>query len=168
MRNLIAFIARPGKAALANGAVASGIRSGSANTAVSVDANTTYWQGTPTSFSHGFHEGKIDAKESGGVVDGQITIGIVASALTPNGKLTLRIRNTGGIWTTILALTAAIALSTTELYKTYDLPYLLTTPDFNAVPFEVSVGVQSDSATNTATARIMESSWISGEFAPGT
>ena len=168
MRNLIAFVARPGEAALADGAVASGTRSGSANTAVSVDANTTYWQTTATEFKHGFHAGKIDAKETGGFVYGQITIGIVASAATPNGKLTARIRNKSGTWTTLLTLTAAFALSTTEIYKTYDLPYLLTTANFNAVPFEVSAGVQSDSATNTATARIMESSWIAGEFAPGT
>lgn len=112
--------------------------------------------------------GKVDGLTTGGVIWGQLTIGIVASGATPNGKLTARIRNKSGTWTTVLTLTGAIVLGVTEIFKTYDIPYLLTTTNFNAVPFGIAIGVESDSGTNTATARIMESSYISGEIEPGT
>ena len=109
------FTFYPGVAALASGMVASGSRSGGA-TVTSVDANTTVW-GTEVVYEPE-RAGKIDGLASGGEIHGQITIGIKSSALTPNGKLTARIRNKDGTWTTCLALTAAIALSTTEAYKT--------------------------------------------------
>ncbi len=160
------FLFRPGSAALASGAVASGTRSGGATVNSGASADTTVW-GTEVVYAPA-RSGKIDGLASGGVVSGQLTIGIVASGATPNGKLTARIRNQDGTWTTFLALTGALALSTTEIFKTYDIPYLLTTADFNAVPFGLAIGVQSDSADNTATARIMESSYLQGEFEPGT
>ncbi len=159
------FLFRPGSAALASGAVASGTRSGGA-TVTSVGASTTTW-GTEVVYQPK-RAGKIDGLSSGGIVSGQLTIGIVSSAATPNGKLIARIRNKSGTWTTFLALTAAIALTTTEIFKTYDIPYLLSTANFNAVPFGVAIGVESDSASNTAIARMMESSFIQGEFEPGT
>lgn len=158
------FEFHPGASALANGAVASGTRSGSA-TITNVNANETYWQAVPIAFVPA-RSGKIDGVTTGGVVSGQITIGIKSSAATPNGKLTARIRNKDGTWTTFLALTGAIALSMTEAYYTYDIPYLLTTAEFNEVPFEIEIGIQSDSAVNLAIARIMESSYIQGEFEP--
>ena len=159
------FIFRPGQAVLASGMVASGTRTGG-DTITSIGANSTTW-GTEVVYEPK-RAGKIDGLSSGGIISGQITIGIKSSASTPNAKLTVRIRNKNGTWTTILALTSAFALSTAEAYKTYDIPYLLTTADFNAVPFGVTIGVQSDSASNTAIARIMESSYIQGEFEPGT
>ena len=159
------FIFRPGSAALAGGMVASGSRSGGA-TVTSAAANTTAW-GTEVVYEP-FRAGKIDGISTGGIVSGQLTIGIKASAATPNGKLTARIRNKGGTWTTILTLTGAIALTTTEIFKTYDIPYLLTTANFNQVPFGIAIGVESDSASNNAVARIMESSYLQAEFEPGT
>jgi len=158
------FIFRPGQAAaLLNSMVASGTRSGGA-TVTSAGANTTAW-GTEVVYEP-LRVGKIDGKTTGGVISGQITIGIKSSAVTPNGKLTIRIRNKDGTWTTILALTSGFALSGTEIFKTYDIPYLPTTADFNAVPFGIAIGVQSDSAANHAIARMMESSYIQAEFEP--
>jgi len=159
------FTFYPGVAALASGMVASGSRSGGA-TVTSVGANTTTW-GTEVVYEPK-RAGKIDGKTTGGEVHGQICIGIVASALTPNGKLTARIRNKSGTWVVCLALTGAIALSTTEQFPVYNIPHLLTTANFNAVPFGFQIGVESDSADNTAIARIMESSVIQAEFEPGT
>lgn len=160
------FIFRPGRAALASGMVASGSRSGGA-TVTSVGADTTTW-GTEVVYEPR-RAGLIDGVATGGVISGQITIGIKSSAGTPNGKLTARIRDKGGATlVTCLALTDAFALSTTEIFKTYDIPYLLTVAGFTGVPFGFAIGVQSNSADNTAIARIMESSFIMGEFEPGT
>ena len=158
------FIFRPGAAAIENGMVASGTRSGT-GVVTSDAANTTVW-GDSVVYEP-LRKGRIDGRDTGGVIYGQLTIGIKSSAATPNGKLTARIRNKGGTWTTCLALTGTIVLSTSEQYLTYDIPYLLTTEEFNAVPFEIAIGVQSDSSTNKAIARIMESSWIAGEYEPG-
>lgn len=160
------FIFRPGQAALASGMVASGTRSGGA-TVTSVTANTTVW-GTEVVYEPA-RAGKIDGKATGGVVSGQICIGIKASASTPNAKLTIRVRNKdGGTWVVPLALTGAFALTTAEIYKVYDMPHLLTVANLNAIPFGISIGVESDSSTNDAIARMMETSFIQGEFEPGT
>ncbi len=160
-----AFVFRPGSAALLNGMVAAGTRSGGA-TVTSGDANVTVWS-TEVVYQP-YRQGKVDGKATLGVIWGQLTIGIKSSAATPNAKVTARIRNKDGTVTVILALTGAFALSTTEIYKTYEIPYLQTTADFNRVPFGLQIGVQSDSASNNAIARIMESSWIAGEMEPGT
>lgn len=159
------FMFRPGQATLASGMVASGTRSGSAEAQTDA-ANTTKWL-TEINYTPE-RAGLIDGKSSGGVVHGQICIGIKSSAATPNGKLTARIRKVGGAWITCLALTGAFALSATEIFKVYDIPFLLTVTNFNAVPFEFAIGVESDHATNDAIARIMETSFIAGEFEPGT
>jgi len=166
------FIFRPGRSALAStslttGMVLSGTRNGSP-TVASTSANVTVY-GTEVVYEPA-RAGKIDGIAASGVVSGQITIGsICAVAQTCLAKHTMRIRNKGGTWTTCLNVSGTVAVGgTTEVYTTYDVPHLLTTADFNAVPFGVAIGVQSNEAGTAAVARIMESSYISGEFEPST
>ena len=83
-------------------------------------------------------------------------------------KLTVDIRNKAGTAVTMLALTGALAATTAEVFATYDIPHLLTVTNFNAIPFEIRHGNQSSLAGTAAITRIMESSYIQGEFEPGT
>ena len=169
------FIFRPGAQALSStstitGMVLSGVRTSGAST-VTANSATTYW--SPTVTYNPLRGGKIDGLAASGIVSGQITMGLlVTTAATADAKLTARIRNNGGTWTTCLFLSATVIAvgGTTEVFKTYDIPYLYTTADFNAVPLDFAIGVQSDKAAASAiiTARIMESSYIQGEFEPGT
>lgn len=159
------FICRPAAAALANGMVASGTRSG--GTTVTAGSAAVEW-GTEYVYEP-LRAGKIDGISSGGVVNGQITVGLASVAATSDAKVTARIRNKDGTWTTVLALTGTIACTTAEIYRTYDIPYLKTTANFNAIPFGIAIGVQSNLAAATGSvARMMESSFIEGEFEPGT
>ena len=160
------FIFRPGGTALASGMVASGTRSGAATIAAAGTANQTYW-GTEVVYEPA-RAGKIDGLSTGGVVSGQLTVGVSTTAATATAKLTARIRNKGGTWTTALALTGTMSCTTAEIYRTYDIPYLYTTANFNAVPFGVAIGVESNEAGTATQARIMESSYIQAEFEPGT
>lgn len=162
------FIFRVGNTALASGMVASGDRSGGP-TVANTSANVTVW-GTEVVYEP-FSSGKIDGVATGGIVSGQITIGVLCSvANTVAAKLTARIRNKDGTQTTMLALTGSFNVGgTTEVFKTYDIPHLLTTANFNAVPFGMSIGVQGNQvAATAAVARVMESSYIQGEFEPGS
>jgi len=165
------FIFRPGSSALASssattGMVLSGVRSGGA-TVASTSADTTVW-GTEVVYEPA-RDGKIDGLTTGGIISGQLTIGTIAAAATCLAKHTARIRNKSGTTTTCLFLSGTVAVgATTEVYTTYDIPYLQTTATFNAIPFGIAIGVQSNEAGTAAVARIMESSYIMGEFEPGT
>jgi len=161
------FLFRPGAAALANGMVASGTRSSAGTISAAGTAAQTYW-GTEVVYAPS-RSGKIDGIAASGVVSGQITIGLKSAASTADAKVTARIRNQSGTWTTCLALSGTvIACSTAEIFRTYDIPYLYTTADFNQVPFGFAIGVESNLAGTATIARIMESSYIQGEFEPGT
>ena len=162
------FIFRVGSTALASGMVESGSRSGGP-TVANTSANVTVW-GTEVVYEP-FSSGKIDGIAASGIVSGQITVGVICNvANTVATKLTARIRNKDGTLTTVLALTGSFNVGgTTEVFKTYDIPYLLTTTNFNAVPFGFAIGVQGNQvAATSAIARIMESSYIQGEYEPGS
>lgn len=158
------FIFRPGSTALASGMVLSGTRSGGPTVATTAQNTTIY--GTEVVYEP-YRGGKIDGVAASGIVSGQITIGTIASAATVAAKLTARIRNKDGTNVDILALTGTFNVgATNEVFKTYDIPHLLTTVDFNQVPFGFQIGVRCDKASTVATSRIMESSYIQGEFEP--
>jgi hypothetical protein len=165
-----AFIFRPGASALAStsaitGMVLSGVRTGSGTISTAGTANSTYWG--PSITYEPLRAGKIDGLTTGGIVGGAITIGSIAAAATCLAKHTIRIRNKDGTWTTCLAVSGTVAVgATTEVYTTYTMNYLQTTANFNAVPFEIAIGAQSNEAGTAAICRVMESSYISGEFEP--
>ena len=158
-----AFIFRPAAAALADGMVASGTRSGGAIVA-STTNNTTVW-GTEVVYEP-MRSGKIDGIAASGVVSGQITIGMVTAAGTCVGKNTMRIRNKAGTLTTCLQLTGTVSCTTAEIFVTYDIPHLYTTANFNAIPFGIAIGNQTNQAGTVLSTRMMESSYIMGEFDP--
>ena len=160
------FIYRPAATALASGMVASGTRSGGPALTGAGTANQTEW-GSYVTYEPA-RAGKIDGLSAGGVISGQLTIGAKSAAATCDVKLTVDIRNKSGTAVTMLALTSAFACTTAEIFKTYDIPYLSTAANFNAVPFEVRHGNQSNEAGTAAVTRLMESSYIQGEFEPGT
>lgn len=161
------FIFRPGSTVL-TGMVESGIRSSAATITSGTAANSTYWGGWLT--YQPLRSGKIDGLSSGGILEGQITIGVKTSAGTGTAKLTFRGANTAntGSPTTMLALTGTITVTTAEIFKTYDIPYLATDTVLNSVPFSVAVGGDHQQAGSSVVFRIMESSYIQGEFEPGT
>ncbi|KKM00352.1 hypothetical protein LCGC14_1805290 [marine sediment metagenome] len=161
------FIFRVGSTVLASGMVASGSRSGGP-TVASTSANVTVW-GNDVLYEP-FSSGKIDGIAASGIVSGQITIGSICSAAASVAvKLTARIRNKDGSYVTTLALTGSFnAGGTTEVFNTFDIPHLLTTSDFNAVPFQFAIGVQGNLASTFAVVRIMESSYIQGEYEAGS
>lgn len=165
------FIFRPGASALAStsavtGMVLSGVRTGGA-TVASTSANVTVW-GTTVTYEPQ-RDGKIDGLDSGGTISGEITIGTIAAAATCLAKHTARIRNKNGTWITCLAVSGTVAVgATTEVYTTYTINHLLTATNFNSIPFDFAIGVQSNEAGTAAVARIMEASYIMGEFEPGT
>ena len=103
-------------------------------------------------------------------MSGQVTVGSICSAAASVAvKHTARIRNKGGTYVTTLALTGSFnAGGTTEVFKTYDIPHLLTVANFNSVPFQFAIGVQGNLASTFAVIRIMESSHIMGEYEPGS
>lgn len=160
------FIFRPGATALSGGMVEAGTRSSAATVTSGTIANSTYW-GDWFSYSPA-RSGSIDGKATDGVIEGQITMGIKTSAGTGTAKLTFAIANTANTAspTTPLTLTSTITCTTVEIFKTYDIPYLLTDTAFNAVPFSVRMGVQTQQAGSSVVGRIMESSYIMGEFEP--
>jgi len=155
------FIFKPGQVAVL---VASGTAQSGAQV-VTVNADTTY--NTTEVVYEPKRAGLIDGVASGGIVSGQVTIGVVAASGTPNAKLIIQVRNKNGTWVTILALTNAFATSTTEIFKTYESAALLTVANWNAVPFGFRIGVQSSSAV-VITARVMTSSFLMGEMECGT
>ena len=161
------FIFRVGNTVLASGMVASGTRSGGP-TVASTSANVTVW-GDDVLYEP-FASGKIDGISTGGVVSGQVTVGSICSAAASVAvKHTARIRNKDGTYVTTLALTGSFnAGGTTEVFKTYDIPHLLTVANFNAVPFQFAIGVQGNLASTFAIVRVMESSYIQGEIEPGS
>ncbi len=161
------FIFRVGNTALASGMVASGTRSGGP-TVASTSANVTVW-GDDVLYEP-FASGKVDGVTTGGIISGQVTVGVICSAAASvAAKLTARIRNKDGTYVTALALTGSFnAGGTTEIFNTYDLPHLLTVANFNAVPFQFAIGVQGNLASTFAVARIMESSYIQGEIEAGS
>ena len=160
------FIFRPGAAALASGMVPSGTRSGAATITTGGTADSTYWGGWQT--YQPLRSGRIDGKASGGIIEGQLTIGHKSAAGTVNIKVTARIANTANTSapTTMLAVTAATSVTTTETFTTYDIPYLACDTVMNSVPFSVAIGIQTAVAASAGIARIMESSVIMGEFEP--
>ncbi len=163
------FEFRPGGNGLVGGAVISGARSNSQLSVVTglAPVNTNVWSADMTFMPR--RSGLIDGKDSNGVIYGQITVNVFANANTPTVKIAMRIRNYGtGSYDTLLPLTGAYAISTGANYNTYDIPYLLTTPNFNSVPFNIALGIQSNSNLNSITGTIMESSFIAGKFTPGT
>ncbi len=163
------FIFRPGASALGSGAVSTGTRTGAGTVTTVASSATTVW-GSWTNYQP-LRRGQIDGASSGGIISGQITIGIKTGAATADAKVTAQIANTAntGSPTTFLALSGtAIGCTTAEIYRSYDLPYLITDTAFNAVPFSVRLGVQSNLSGTTIIGRIMESSYIMGEFEPGT
>ena len=160
------FIFRPGNTALASGMVATGTRSGAATITTGGTADSTYWGGWQT--YQPLRSGRIDGKASGGIIEGQLTIGHKSAAGTVNIKVTARIANTANTSapTTMLAVSAATSVTTAETYTTYDIPYLACDTVMNSVPFSVAIGIQTAVAASAGIARIMESSFIQGEFEP--
>ena len=160
------FIFRPGAAALDSGMVAAGTRSGAATITTGGTADSTYWGGWQT--YQPLRSGRIDGKASGGIIEGQLTIGHKSAAGTVNIKVTARIANTANTSapTTMLAVSAATSVTTAETYTTYDIPYLACDTVMNSVPFSVAIGIQTAVAASAGIARIMESSFIQGEFEP--
>lgn len=162
------FIFRPGGTAMAGGMVAAGTRSGSAPKTSATIVNTTeytQWENyTPQ------RAGKIDGKDSGGILQGQVTIGAKCSAGTGTAKLTVEMANTANTSTaaTVLTLTGTITITTAETFHTYDMPYLKTGSTINAVPFSVRAGAQHQQGSSSIVFRIMESSYVQGEMEPGT
>ncbi len=158
------FTFRPGAATMSGGAVFSGTRSGSP-TVSGIAVNTIVW-GADINYKP-YRSGKIDGVATNGVIYGQLAVGVSTNSNNTLGKIAVRIRNIGvTAYTNIVAQTAAITLTTAENIQPYDIPYLFTDSNFNSVPSAIAVGGISNS-TNFANARIMESSWIAGEFEPG-
>ncbi len=160
------FIFRPAATALASGMVASGTRSGGPALTGAGTADQTEYSSYVT--YEPYRGGKIDGIAASGVISGQLTFGYKVLASTAAIKLTVDIRNKAGTAVTMLALTSTLAATTAEAFATYDIPHLLTVTNFNAVPFDVRHGNQSNLAGTAAVTRIMESSYIMGEFEPGT
>ncbi len=160
------FIFRPAATALASGMVASGTRSSGAALTGAGTADQTEYESYVT--YEPYRGGKIDGIAASGVISGQLTFGYKVAASTADIKLTVDIRNKAGTAVTMLALTGALAATTAEVFATYDIPHLLTVTNFNAIPFEIRHGNQSSLAGTAAITRIMESSYIQGEFEPGT
>lgn len=171
------FIFYPGAGVLAStstvdGMVLSGVRSG-AGTVTTAGSVTTAW--TPAATYSPLRAGKIDGVSTGGIVSGQITVGLKTPSGTQaaNAGVTARIYNVGaaaGSVTCLFLSATVLACTSAEIYSTYDIPKLQTTAAFNAIPFTFQVGVQSSKAAASAAivARIMESSYIDGYFEPGT
>lgn len=169
------FIFYPGASAITDGMVASGSRTGAGTVTTAGTANSTYWG--PESIFAPLVRGKVDGVSTGGVLSGQLTIGMKVNAATAVIKVTARIRNNSsassadaGAWVTCLTLSGtAIACTTAEIYRTYDMPRLQTTGTINSIPFGVAVGAQSEYTAGTAAiVRIMESSYIQGWVEPTT
>ena len=162
------FTFRPGATTLASGMVESGTRSSAATVTSGTVANSTYYGGW-LSYAP-LRTGKIDGLASGGILSGQVAIGIACGAGTGTAKLTLDIANTANTSapTAMLAVSGTITCTTAEIFKVYDLPYLLCNTVMNAVPFSVRLGVQTQQAGSTVIGRIMESSYIEGNFEIGT
>ena len=110
--------------------------------------------------------GKIDGKKTDGHLTISITIGLISSAGTPNAIYKVRARNKGGNWVDLFSYQTE-AVSVTEEEHTWS-GVFPTVADFNSVPFDLQLVVRSSSATNKVKGRIKSSSYISGEFEPGT
>lgn len=164
----------PGSSGLASGMVATGTRTGSATTTSSGSAAVTW--GSEFIFAPATY-GKIDGVSTGGILSGQITVGLKTSASTADCKeVAIRMRNnptasTGdsSSWVTVLSYTATIACTTAEAFTTFDMPYLRTSASMNAVPYGLALGVQSNLASTNIIGRIMsETTYIHCLVVPGT
>ena len=129
-----------------------------------VAANTDYYKDLVTCEPE--RSGKIDGRTIGGLIEAAFTIGLVASAGTPNAKYKIQARNKGGTWVDLFAFQTE-AVSTTEEFHSWS-GYFPTVANFNAVPFDLRLVIQSDSATDTVTGRVRNSAYVRGEFEPGT
>jgi len=129
-----------------------------------VDADTDYYENLGTYEPE--RSGKIDGKETDGILELAFTIGLKSSAGTPNAKYKIQARNKGGTWVDLFAIQTE-AVSTAEEEHTWS-GYFPTVANFNAIPFDLRLVVQSNSATNTVTGRVKNSSYVTGEFEPGT
>ena len=163
----------PGRSAMSGGAVASGTRTGAGTITTGGTADSTYWG--PESIFAPLEVGKIDGISSGGIITGQITVGLDMASGTVLGKVTARIRNNPTAatadttaWDTLLTLSGTISCSTAEAYNAYDIPHLQTSASCNAVPFGIAIGVQTAVAASAVIGRIMESSYIEFDVIPGT
>ena len=152
------------------GAVPSGVRTGAATTTSGTAAASTYW-GSWLNYSP-LRTGYIDGKTSGGIIEGQVTVGMLLSAgatttITPLLQMA-NTANTVAPTTILLAGTAVTCSSTAYTYSTYDINYLETNTVLNSVPFSLRMGVQltGGAAGTTTTFRIMESSAIRGYYEP--
>ncbi len=161
------FFYYPGQSAVASGMVLSGTRTGAA-TVTSSGSATVVW-GTETIFAP-VGRGKIDGKSTGGVIDGQVTIGLTATASTLScTNVSFRMRNNptaatadASAWVTALAYTTGIACTTAEVFNTFTINNLQTSASINAVPFGVAIGVLSQFASTNIIGRVMENSYIHG------
>ncbi len=163
---LVDFMFRPGQTPVASGAVSAGARVFNANVATTISVSgSTVWS-SDISYAP-YQSGLIDGLSTGGLVYGQIAVGLLSATSNPTAKVTMRMRNSGGSYDVILPLNT-VSTNSTVRYVTYDLPNLQTSSNFNRIPFAFGIGVQSDSSVNTITARVMDNSWIAGQFVPGT
>ena len=158
------FEFRPGQTALSGGAVVSGTRTGALTTTSGTVASSTYW-GSWINYSP-LRTGYIDGKTSGGIIEGQLTVGLAVGAGTGKIAPTAQIANTANTAapTTFLALATTVTCTTAEAYATYDINYLACDTVFNSVPFSVRMGVQHSQGGSTAIFRIMESSAVRGYY----
>lgn len=114
--------------------------------------------------------GKVDGKESGGIVEFGVTIGVKASQATATAKAKLQARNKGGTFVQIDdngIYGTGFAIGAAEVEKTFA-GYFPTVPDFNAVPFDLGLVFQSDNATALAIARVKNSSYVRASIISGT
>jgi len=150
--------------------VLSGTRSGAGTVTSSGSVNIVY--GTETIFAP-LGRGKVEGLSTGGILNGQITVGLKTSASTADATAVyFQMRNnptasTGAStatypFATPLAYTTAIACTTAEIFKTFDIPNLQTSASINAVPFGVQFGVRSSLASTNIIGRVMESSYVNG------
>ncbi len=167
------FIYYPGAVSIDSGMVLAGTRS-SAGTVTTTGSAAVTWGGETIFAPIG--RGKIDGIATGGILTGQITVGLKTNASTADAaSISIRIRNnstasTGdaAAWATALAYTAAIACTTAEIFRTFEFPHLLTSASINAVPFGIALGVRSNLAATNIIGRVMEASYIQGRYQPGT
>ncbi len=169
----ISMVFYPGSTVLTNGAVATGTRSGAQTITTLATADVTVWG--PESIFASKEIGKIDGVSTGGILSGQITIGIKSAAGTVNAKVSARIRNnpTGSAadtsaWDVLVAQSSATATTTAETFVIYDIPHLKSNTAINSVPMGISLGMQTAVAASATIGRIMENSYFTFDIVPGT
>ena len=157
----IPFIFKPGQT---NTMVASGTAQyGVIITTVTV--NTLYYIDAVT------FNAKRDGKFDQDVLSMQITIGVLSNA-NGNAQLVIQAKNNSQTnangYVNILPLTSAFAVTATEIEKTYECAAYIPVANFNEVPFDLRIGVQCTTANVVANARLKTSSYIMGEYEPGS